>query len=410
LQRDYLGAYDAIDPVTKGPRPKLFWIRARLVRSQYERAPHLAAIRTNTVSAIQAQTVNGEVLGGTSGARNQAWRLENRPVLKDSLQIQINEGPGEAWRDWKVVNDLIGSGPADEHLAVNWTSGDVHAGDGEHGQVPVANAGNPDTNVVASEYRFGGGSRGNVAAGQIRNLLTPIDGIDGDTITNIFEASGGSDEERIEDAKIRARQTLRARERAVSVEDFELLAKQAGNVRRAKALPLTHPLFPGVKVPGTVTVIIVPDSKAPNPQPSDGLLRTVCASLEARRLLTTELFVIGPRYVAVSVEATVIATDEADPGRVKQDVEAALSAYLNPLTGGDDGLGWPFGGTLRYSKIVQRVFSVAGVDSVPSLVLIVDGDRQPECRDVEPIAPQVLVYAAPHTITVATLREFEEQP
>jgi hypothetical protein len=58
------------------------------------------------------------------------------------------------------------------------------------------------------------------------------------------------------------------------------------------------------------------------------------------------------------------------------------------------------------------VFSVAGVDSVPSLVLIVDGDRQPECRDVpiEPIAPQVLVYAAPHTITVATLREFEEQP
>ena len=46
------------------------------------------------------------------------------------------------------------------------------------------------------------------------------------------------------------------------------------------------------------------------------------------------------------------------------------------------------------------------------LVLIVDGDRQPECRDVpiEPIAPHALVYAAPHTITVATLREFEEQP
>src|SRR6185436_12937779 len=307
---------------------------------------------------------------------------------------------------------LIGSGPADEHLAANWTSGDVHAGDGEHGQVPVANAGNPDTNVVATEYRFGGGSRGNVAAGQIRNLLTPIDGIDGDTTTNIFEASGGSDEERIEDAKIRAGQTLRARERAVSVEDFELLARQAGNVRRAKALPLAHPLFPGVKVPGAVTVIIVPDSKAPNPQPSDGLLRTVCAYLEARRLLTTELFVVGPRYVAVSVEATVIATDEADPGRVKQDIEAALSAYLNPLTGGDDGLGWPFGGTLRYSKLVQRVFSVAGIDSVPSLVLIVNGDGQPECRDVplEPIAPHALVYSAPHAITVVTLREFEEQP
>ena len=60
--------YDGIDPVTQQPRPKLFWIRARLVRTQYERAPHLAAVRTNTVPAIQAQTVNGEVLGGTTGA------------------------------------------------------------------------------------------------------------------------------------------------------------------------------------------------------------------------------------------------------------------------------------------------------------------------------------------------------
>src|SRR5262249_34341188 len=164
------------------------------------------------------------------------------------------------------------------------------------------------------------------------NLLSSIDGVDGAKTTNPFEAAGGTDEERVEDAKVRARQELRARERAVATEDFELLAKQAGNVRRAKALPLAHPLFPGVEVPGAVTVIIVPDSEAPNPQPSDGLLRTVCAFLEPRRLLTTELFVVGPRYVSVAVEATVVARDDADPGRVRQDVEAALCAWLSPLT------------------------------------------------------------------------------
>ncbi len=113
----------------------------------------------------------------------------------------------------------------------------------------------------------------------------------------------------------------------------------------------------------------------------------------------------------VSVEATIVAGDSADPGKVRQQVEAALSAYLHPLTGGDDGLGWPFGGAVRYSKVMQRVFDVAGVDSVPSLVLIVDGDRQPACRDVpiETIAPHALVYAAAHQITVGTLRELEEQ-
>jgi predicted phage baseplate assembly protein len=412
LQRAYLGEYDGIDPVTQQPRPMLFWIRARLVRPQYELPPRLAAVRTNTVGALQAQTVVGEVLGGTSGARNQSWRLESAPVIKGSLRLQINEGPGAAWTDWTVVDDLFGSRATDADLAVDWTSGEVRAGDGEHGQVPVANAENPDGNVLAAEYRFGGGLRGNVRAGEITSLLSSIDGIDGAKTTNPFEAAGGTDEERVEDAKVRARQELRARERAVATEDFELLAKQAGNVRRARALPLAHPMFPGVEVPGAVTVIIVPDSEAPNPQPSDGLLRTVCAFLESRRLLTTELFVVGPRYVSVLVEATVVARDDADPGRVRQDVEGALCAWLSPLTGGEDGGGWPFGGPIRYSQLLQRVITVGGVDSVPALDVIVDGERMPECRDVpiEPIAPNGLVYPLPPAITVVTLRELEDQP
>lgn len=409
LQRAYLGEYDATDPVTRQPREALFWLRARLARSQYERAPRLAAVRTNTVPAIQAQTVRREVLGGTTGTRNQVFQVENTPILPGSLVIEIDEGI-DAPRDWTVVDDLFGAGPADRQLACNWSSGEVRAGDGEHGQIPVANAGNPDANVVAVEYRHGGGRRGNVAAGAIRSLLTAVEGIDGGKTGNLFEASGGRDEERLEEAQVRARKMLRARERAVSAEDFELLAQQAGNVRRAKALPLANPSFPGVAVPGAVTVIVVPDSDSPNPLPSDGLLRTVCAYLDARRLLTTELFVVAPRYVLVEVRAQLVAKDSADPAQVRQDVENALATYLHPLTGGDDGLGWPFGGPLRYSKIVQRVFGVNGVDSVPQLVLVVDGEAQPECRDVpiEPLAAHALVYSTGHAIEVLSLREFEE--
>ena len=66
---------------------------------------------------------------------------------------------------------------------------------------------------------------------------------------------------------------------------------QAANIRRAKALPLFSSDFPGVKVPGVVTVIVVPDADDPTPTPSEGTLRTVCAYLDQRRLLTTELYV-----------------------------------------------------------------------------------------------------------------------
>jgi predicted phage baseplate assembly protein len=408
LQRAYVGAYDAVDPVTGAARPQLFWLRARLVTAQYERAPQLMAVRTNTVPVEQAQTVERELLGGTDGTRNQRWQLENVPVIKGSVSIQIDDGTGA--RVWRAVDDLFSSGRDDEDLAIDWTSGAVIAGDGESGAIPAANPDNPDANVMALSYRYGGGKRGNVPAKAIVNLLSPLDGIDSGKVENLFAASGGSDEERLDEAKKRARQSLRARDRAVTSEDFELLARQSSNVKRAKALPLVNPQFPSVQVPGAVTVVIVPDGDGNAPVPSEGLLRTVCAYLDERRLLTTELFVVAPRYVSLSMAVQVVVMDDASPAAVRVGVEAALATYVHPLTGGDDGSGWPFGGVIRYSKMVQRAFTVPGVDSVPRLVLTVDGDDYPECRDVplSSIAPYALLALTGLQIETLTLREAAE--
>ena len=71
-------------------------------------------------------------------------------------------------------------------LALTPGSGEVVAGDGVHGAIPVANPRNPDANVVATEYRYGGGARGNVPAGAITSLLTPVDGLNAGKVTNLF--------------------------------------------------------------------------------------------------------------------------------------------------------------------------------------------------------------------------------
>ena len=140
------------------------------------------------------------------------------------------------------------------------------------------------------------------------------------TITAWESVSGnsGRDEETLDEAKKRAPRTIKSRCRAVSVEDFEYLAMQASTIKRAKALPLFHPDFPGIKVPGVITVIVVPDGDDPAPTPSEGTLRTVCAYLDQRRLLTTELYVIKPSYQQVEIEAEVVADDNADLATVKK--------------------------------------------------------------------------------------------
>jgi hypothetical protein len=152
------------------------WIRASRAPRQYERAPRLLAVRTNTVSATQAQTVRDEVLGGSDGRANQVFRLFNSPVLRDTLELEVNEGDGFA--RWTEVEDFFGAGPHDRVYLLDRTTGDIRFSDGDNGAIPVGNSELPGSNIVARSYRFGGDTIGNVPAMAIKSPLGSIEGVD----------------------------------------------------------------------------------------------------------------------------------------------------------------------------------------------------------------------------------------
>lgn len=357
-----------------------FWLRARLERASYEQAPQILAIRLNVVPAIEAQTAGDEVLGGSEGTPDQTFSIKNYPILDGTLTLEVDEGEG--FVAWTEVGDFFGSGPDDTHVVLNRATGEVRFGDGRRGRIPVANVARPHNNIVARRYRFGGGARGNLKPGALSTLMGSIAGIDAGKVSNPFAADGGTDEETLEAAMERAPRALKARDRAVTSEDFEHLAMMAGPVRRAKALPLSHPDFPGIEVPGVVSLVIVPDKEGTAPQPSDMLRRTVASFLDQRRLLTTELYVTGPVYAGVSVSLELIIAMDADAAETRLAVEAAVTNYLHPLTGGEDGLGWPFGQPLYYANLYRRVQDVPGVERLANAILTLEGADQPSCSDV----------------------------
>ena len=234
-----------IAPETKS----LYWIRARVERSQYERAPKVLAIRTNTISVHQAETVRDEILGGSNGPRDQVFRLASAPVLGDTLRLEIDQGSGA--EIWTRVDDFFGSGPADLHYMLNRTTGEIRFGDGRNGNIPVANPANPEGNIVAREYRFGGGKQGNVPAGAIRTLTTSVEGIDDNNVANLLAAHSGRDEEALEEGKKRAPPAIRRRWRAVRAAACECLhtpGKRGGagctNSGRSRAKPGGAPAAP----------------------------------------------------------------------------------------------------------------------------------------------------------------------
>lgn len=395
------------------------WIRARVVATSYEMPPQLASILTNTVQATQAVTITDEILGGSDGTPNQTFTTANNPICQlptpltvtnsdgttatvTSLELTVDEGEGPMV--WQQVEDFFASGPDDPNYVLDNNTGVVTFGDGVHGRIPGVNLTSPTDNIVASSYRYGGGSAGNLPAGSITQIQTSVPSIS--SVTNYAASQGGTDEESVDDAKLRAPLALQSNSRAVTDSDFEYMATQApgGNVARANALPLYHPDFPNGQIPGVVTVVVVPNSTAANPTPNQTTLQAVCQYLDANRLLTTEVYVMGPTYRMIQVLASVVVQAGSDLATVQNNAVAALNTFFSPLQGGPDGTGWPFGGTIYYSDVYRILLGIGGVQRVVSdqLILVLDNQRQQLCQDVT-INPGELLYNAPagHQIQVS---------
>jgi predicted phage baseplate assembly protein len=187
-------------------------------------------------------------------------------------------------------------------------------------------------------------------------------------VYNLDAAVGGVDAETIENAKIRGPLELRSAGRAVTKDDFERLAlASTRQVARALAVPDT-------RRPGVVQVLLVPAVRV-SPRAltldhlelPDDLTAAVSDHLEQHRLLTTTVVIGRPTYLGVSVAALVRAQGGLRKETVKEAAEAALYRFLNPVTGGLDGQGWPFGRPLNIGEIysiLNAVPEVAGIDQV----------------------------------------------
>lgn len=367
-----------------------YWLRVRLVKGSYPagRAPVIDFIRPNTVEAENLSTIRDELMGISEGLPDQTFAFAKRPVRRDPLQLVTVQrvGQEDVGESWQHVDDFLASGPEDKHFVLNATRGEITFGNGERGLIPPA-----DTEIIARLYRHGGGNAGNVGFGTEWNPATTLTGTD----KAIAErpATGGRDEQKVEELTDIAPRIMRSRDRAITADDFAALASQAGEVRKATAIPLAHPDHPGVEISGAVTVVIVPDADIgdPSPKPSADLIARLCQFLDARRLLTTELYVKGPEYKQIKVEARVEANPYAAFDTVALNVISAINTFLDPLgrsfadnaaTSGEPTTstppatgGWEFGRDLFPTNLYSVILRVEDVVAVPFLEIRVDGQQ-----------------------------------
>lgn len=340
----------------------LAWIRVRRIDTTHPPI-RTRLIDANMAMAEQAVTAASELLGNGTGLTAQTLRLSKKPVVAGSEVIQIRADAG--WSTWTAVDDIALAGPDDPFYVLDPIDGTVTFGDGVHGRIPL-----PGQAIRVLGYRYGGGIAGNSGAGGITRVR-------GAALTafNPLPAEGGQDAETVAQAQARIPKVLRARDRAVCAEDFSQIALETPGVHvgRAEVLPRHKPFERADGIPGVVTLIVLPaaDPVTPDtPTPDREMLRKVCAWLEPRRLVTTELYVTPPEYVPIDFSIAV----EAEPGTgeetLRRWVELALRQYFAPLPPyGPNGAGWPFGRAVRDRDADAAALHVQGVRLVNEILV-----------------------------------------
>jgi hypothetical protein len=370
----------------------LRWLSARVAGGPFASPVELDFIAVNSVVAIAAHTIRDEALDPVPDS-DRAFHISQTPVLPGTLVLEVDEGEETAVR-WREVSDLGVWGPDDRVFVLDPTSGVVTFGDGVHGMLVPAGF----RHVHAVEYRAAGVLPGAVDANAITTLRSAAANVVG--VTNRAASTGADEAEPYPDAVRRGPQEVRARHRAVTVADYELFAPQTlgADVRRAHAWQ-GHPSSPEAILPGVVTVVVVPADRGHGPPMPDGESLAAVAEMMSRDFAPAgvEVVATAPYYHHVRVEADVILDPTASVGDVIGEVLADLDRYLHPLTGGDAGDGWPFGGTIVHTALVRRIASHARVRAVPRLELVVDGERFEECSDV-PLRPHALIWPETHEL------------
>ncbi|QUQ63886.1 putative baseplate assembly protein [Kutzneria sp. CA-103260] len=338
------------------------WLRVSRPATAADGIGRVRWVGLNAVSAVQARTATPELLGTGTGDPGQQYRLTQRPVLADTVQLQVEEADG--WHDWTEVEDFIASTPDDRPFTVDLTAGTVTFNGPRLPQ--------QGQRIRVLSYRYGGGVAGNVPA----KSITAVGGV---KASNPLPAMGGADAATLTEAMDSVPGQVHRRDRAVVAEDFRELAGEVTGVARAEALPLLHPDNPQVPAAGVVSMVIFPteDLRAPDaPLPDKGLLSRVAAYLDARRLLTTELYVIPPTYVKIAVSIGVHVHDGFQVDAVRRWAELIVRQFLAPVPPyGPDGNGWPLGRTIRAAELQAVAVQVDGVDYLENLILATQQDN-----------------------------------
>lgn len=185
-----------------------------LGNEQDENGAYLYSVRIQNGSSVYQ-----DVIGTSSGAPLQSFKLNYTNVLVDSIELYVNEGTGqELWRRVDSFLEYDGTSKVYTVTVDEFDVCTVEFGNGLRGRIPSSYP-----NGIIANYRIGGGEVSNVSAGIITEIETSIAYVE--STFNLEISVKGHEKESLESIKENAPASYRTRDRIVALDDYSDLLR-----------------------------------------------------------------------------------------------------------------------------------------------------------------------------------------
>ncbi len=133
------------------------------------------------------------------------------------------------------------------------------------------------------------------------------------------------------------------------------------------------------------------------------LLERIANYLDERRVVGARIIVEPPHYQGITVVARIQGRRNARLTTVEESSRRALYRYFDPIVGGPDGDGWPFGRPVNVGEVYAVLQRVEGVEYVEDVRLFatdpITGQRGEATQRLE-LAANSVVFSYEHLVRV----------
>lgn len=292
----------------------------------------------------------------SEGKAYERFTIPETPVIDGSVAVYVQEGA--SFIEYEVIDNWLDAS-SNDRACVLYTDAEgnvtIEFGNDIQGRKLVSG------NIPKAEYRLGGGVEGNVGANTIVNVDTPAlihiyeDFLNKVTATcsNPVQATGGDDEESIEEAKIRGPQSLKTLYRAVSPNDFKVIAESIDGVAKAAVLEQSTSSSCGFC---GVVLAIYPSGGGEIP---DALRQRIEDEFNEKSLTCTKVSIASAEEVEISIVGDVYGYVNYNEETVEDNLLTTINEYFDQsLTTSD------FNQPVYLSDIMAALDNTRGIDHV----------------------------------------------